>query len=167
MSAYLALLLSFASAPPTETTAPAHPLLAMDPNRSFSQGCAGGDASLMLNNRQHTLTGQYSGEVESNSLSPDPNLFWCSGYLPPTPQLCVTVPSDGTWTFQVTDSQSADTVMALHSTPATDTVWCDDDSAGNLMPMFTATLTAGTYHLYVGAFSQGNSGRFELQITRN
>jgi len=167
MSAYLALLLSFASAPSPETTAPAPPLLAMDPNLSFSIGCAGGDASLVLQNRQHTLSGQFSGQIESNSISPDPNLYWCSGYLPTTPQFCVTVPSDSTWTFQVTDSNSIDTVMALHTTPATDDLWCDDDSAGNLMPMFTATLAAGTYHLYVGAFSLGNSGSFELQITRN
>lgn len=167
MSAYLALLLSLAAPPCPDTTDPANTLLAMDPNLSFSQGCAGGDASATLYNQRHTLNGAFSGQIESNSLSPDPNLFWCSGYLPSTPQLCVTVPADGTWTFQVTNSNSADTVMALHPTAATESIWCDDDSAGNLMPMFTATLTAGTYHLYVGAFSMGNSGTFELQITRN
>lgn len=139
----------------------------MDPNLSFARGCSGGDESVVLNGRQHVLSGTFTGEIEANSLSLDPNMYWCSGYLPPTPQFCVTVPSDGTWTFQVTNSDSVDSVMALQPIPATDMPWCDDDSAGNLMPMFTATLTAGTYHLYVGAFSVGNSGTFALQVTRN
>lgn len=167
MSAYLALLLSLTAAQPLDTPTQSDTLLAMDPNLGFSRGCSGGDSSILLSQRQHTLSGQFSGDIESNSLSHDPNLYWCSGYVPQTPQYCVTVPSDGTWTFRVSDSLSIDTVMALRPAPAADVVWCDDDSAGNLMPMFTAQLTAGTYHLYVGAFSIGNSGTFELQITRD
>jgi hypothetical protein len=141
--------------------------LAFDPNLTFAGGCTGGGTSMTLGAGTQRLTGSFSGVRESNSLSPDPDMYWCSGHIPAEAQYCVTIPYAGSWTFQVTDGQSYDVVLALQNIDDLYQLTCDDDSGGNLLPMFNAYLPAGQYLLYVGAYSIGVSGQYTLEIRSN
>jgi hypothetical protein len=44
-------------------------------------------------------------------------------------------------------------------------VRCDDDGAGAMQPLVTAVLPAGVHRVWVGAFSDGERGSFELSVT--
>ena len=76
----------------------------------------------------------------------------------------VTIPSDGSWTFDLCNS-SFDTYLVVGvAKPGRNDVGQNDDGCGSLQSILTADLTAGTYYVLVEGFSYWDCGQYVLSI---
>ncbi len=156
-------LIALAGAPPTAVERPEEGRVALDPYLPLTRDCNRG---LRLRYISGILqaSGDMQGELDASERF-NGGQRSCSGFVPELPQFCVHLPVAGTYSFAVSDSGGVDSVLVL--VDSDDLVSsCDDDSNGGLRPRATAELEAGTYYVYVGTFSRGSSGVFDLTVTR-
>ena len=134
--------------------------LAFNPNIGF-ESCTGGLQSLSLNPTmgQRTYTGTFYGATYGYDMFGD----YCTGYFQQEAQFCVTVRTAGTYDLHVTDGDNIDTTLALIGTDDGSMV-CDDDGGYGLLSRLNRYIEAGTYLLYVGSYSQGNGGSFQIDV---
>lgn len=89
--------------------------------------------------------------------------FYCAGHYGEI-SACLLVISSAQVRLEVVDSSGVDSTMMLRSSTNSDELYCDDDSAGDLRPELTVQLTEGSYEVYVGTYSRGNSAAYELFV---
>ena len=139
-------------------------LLAFNSNISIGS-CSGGQDSIVVSPSMSSR--QYRGDFVGELYGYDFFGTWCTGYVPPTPQYCVRVPDGGgNFVFEITDAGGVDTIMALSADNPLDYLYCDDDGAGYaLLSRIDTWLDGGEYLLYIGSYSQNNSGTFTLEVS--
>lgn len=157
-----ASLATLAAAPPSADERPEEGLLALDPYLPLMSGCDRGQR-LSYSGGNLLASGTMEGVIGASARFTDG--YGCSGFVPEQPQFCVYLPVTGTYSFAVSDSRGVDSVLVLVNSDDLIST-CDDDSNGGLRPRATALLEAGAYYVYVGTFSHGNSGSFDLVVTQ-
>jgi hypothetical protein len=136
-------------------------LLALDPYLPLGPSCNRG-AELPFNGALAQVSGTMEGAIGASERYSDG--YSCSGFVPLEPQFCIYLPVDGHYSFAVSDSRGVDTVLVIVNSDDI-IASCDDDSNGGLRPRAGGLLAAGNYYIYVGTFSRGQSGAFDLVVT--
>lgn len=107
----------------------------------------------------HIARGQAGGPNEGRTMAPSVPL--CRGWVPATPQHTITL----TTRFErlrVIVSAQADTTLLIRGPDGQYRCADDDDE---LNPIVEGAFAPGTYHVYVGAYSQGASTPYVIGFT--
>jgi hypothetical protein len=88
----------------------------------------------------------------------------CPGYFDAAPQHTVVLTSDEPY-LRIEAPSDGDATLAIVSPDGS--VWCDDDSAGNLTPRLEGYFPAGVYQVYVGTYAPGRTSRYELLFSEH
>jgi hypothetical protein len=158
MFSWLVTTLALSLTPPV--AAPDDTRVAFDTNISLG-ACEGGGELLSVGaGTDVVVRGTYRGDDEGATKFSS----WCPGFYPSVAQYCFNVPPGGAqYNFTVLDSQGVDTVMAV--VPALDSyAYCDDDTAGGMRPMLDLWLYEGQHVVYIGSYSSGGMGTYELRV---
>lgn len=116
-------------------------------------GSAGASSSGIAGLRR-TFDGVAGGPVSAESWDPS-----CRGWIPTGPQIQfdLSMPS----AIVASATSDIDTTMVLVCPDGR--ILCNDDTNG-LNPEVRAELPAGRYQIFIGTYSQGNSGAFHAEV---
>lgn len=88
----------------------------------------------------------------------------CPGWFDRNPQHTVVLTSDLPY-LRVEAPSDGDATLAIVTPDGS--VWCDDDSAGNLTPRLEGWFPAGVYQVYVGSYARGVASRYQLLFSEH
>lgn len=101
----------------------------------------------------HTARGQAAGSVQASSLGP--NAAACAGAIPTAPQHTLTLQDDfANLRILVNARAGSDTTLVIRKPDGS--FACNDDGEA-LNPIVEGAFPAGTYQVYIGTYSEGES----------
>ncbi len=137
--------------------------VAVNPNLGTGACTLGGETiRVSFGMLESQVTGAMTGSLSANQDQP-PSSLYCSGYVPPEPQYCVSVQRAGYYVFHVVAGGGVDTVLVMRDAEGTNNA-CDDDGGTGLLSRLEVWLEPGSYSLYVGTFSQGVSATYQMNV---
>lgn len=154
-----------ASLPSDADTASEDVRVALNPNISIGS-CSGAGQAIEASSGMTTVSvsGAFYGDLSANAQFSHPDYYYCNGYVPPEPQLCMHVGGAGAaLRVEVTASQGYDTVMVITGTND-DFLLCDDDGGYDLRSRIDHFFEPGDYLIYIGSYSQGVGGSFVVEV---
>jgi hypothetical protein len=83
----------------------------------------------------------------------------CRGWIPATPQIVFNLAT--TTALVVSATSGVDTTMVLVAPDGS--IFCNDDTNG-LDPQVSGTFGPGSYRVFIGTYSEGNSGSFHAEV---
>lgn len=126
-----------------------------------AQGVAGAVAlSAGAGADPYVVPGQAGGPVRASQMGLPGG---CPGWFTGAPQHTLVLQTDIPY-LRIEAPSSGDATLAIVAPDGN--VWCDDDSAGNLVPRIEGWFPAGVYHVYVGNYRGGEIATYSLTMSQ-